>query len=348
MGHETDRTRLIFSSIRGYTSWMKKTASIKAFADNDTAKYRLKVIEYYKSFGLSATLAAFPVKRSIVFLWQKTLKENSGRLFCLVPKSSRPHTCRRMQTHPLILAEICRLRKAHYRLGKKKLHFLLRRYAEEVGLPSFPAVSTIGKIIKRNHIFFDKPTFGYHDPGRKRPEGIKKVRVIYAPKPESGGYVEMDTIETIVGSVRRYTICAIDVKLKVAYAQTFKSKGSKNAKIVLEILASMLPIPIHTVQTDNGSEFLGVFDNYCRKNGIKHHFTYPKCPKINGVVERFNRSIQEEWLNMYQDEMVEPTLINRRIAEYLLFYHNDRIHEGLGDRTPASILGREIKSPKGV
>lgn len=327
---------------------MNKVASIKAFADSDTARYHLKVIEYYKSFGLSATLSAFPVKRSTVFLWQKVLKENSGRLISLVPKSSRPHTCRRMQTHPLILAEICRLRKEHYRLGKKKPHFLLRRYSGEVGLPTCPKVSTIGKIIKRNHIFFDKPTFGYHDPGRKKPEGIKKVRGIYAPKPELGGYVEMDTIETIVGSVRRYTICAIDVKLKIAYAQTFKSKSSKNAITVLETLASMLLCPIHTIQTDNGSEFLGVFDYYCRKNGIKHHFTYPKHPKINGVVERFNRSIQEEWLNTYQDEMVEPDLINQRIIEYLLFYHNDRIHEGLGDRTPASILGKEIKSPKGV
>ena len=243
---------------------MKKVASIRAFADNDTAKYRLKVIEYYTSFGLSATLAAFPVKRSTVFLWQKVLKENSGRLFCLVPKSSRPHTFRVMQTHPLILAEMCRLRKNHYRLGKKKLHFLLKRYSGEVGLPSFPAVSTIGKIIKRNHIFFDKPTFGYHNPERKRPEKIKKVRVIYAPKPELGGYVEMDTIETLVGSVRRYTICAIDVKLKIAYAQTFKSKSSENAKVVLETLVTMLPTPIHTIQTDNGSEFLGVFDYFCR------------------------------------------------------------------------------------
>jgi hypothetical protein len=30
------------------------------------------------------------------------------------------------------------------------------------------------------------------------------------------------------------------------------------------------------------------------------------------------------------------------------FYHNDRIHEGLGDQTPAAILGKEIKSPKGM
>ena len=47
-----------------------------AFADSDTARYRLRVIEYCNKFGIDATLAAFPVKRSTVFLWKKTLKDS--------------------------------------------------------------------------------------------------------------------------------------------------------------------------------------------------------------------------------------------------------------------------------
>ena len=317
-----------------------------AFADAETARYRLKVIEYYQHFGIAATMAAFPVTRSTVFLWQKTFKENKGRLSSLIPVSSRPHTLRQMQTHPLVLAEICQLRRSHYRLGKKKLYPLLRKYCQGAGI-AYPAISTIGKIITRNHIFFDKPTYGYHDPGRKKYQRKKKQRVIYAPKPTTGGYGELDTIETIVGTVRRYTITAIDVKLKVAYAQTFKSPTAANALIVLKILQTMVPVAIHTVQTDNGSEFMGVFDDYCTKRKIKHVWTYPKHPRVNGVIERFNRSLQEEWLDMYQDELLEPTQANQRIAEYLYFYHNERIHESLGDQTPASILGKEIKSPKG-
>lgn len=347
MSHETDRTRYILPYIPGYTSWMKKVVSLTAFADCDTAKYRLRVISYYQKFGMAATLAAFPVKRSTIFLWQKTLKESGGRLQSLIPKSARPHTVRKMQTHPLVLAEICRLRKLHYRLGKKKLYPLLKCYCQKTHLIC-PAVSTIGKIIKRNGIFFDKPTFGYHDPGRKKYQRRKKTRIIYAPQPRQGGYVELDTIETMVGTLRRYTITAIDVKLKIAYAQTFKSPTSANALIVLKTLQSMLPVRIHTVQTDNGSEFMGDFDTYCTTKHIKHVWTYPKHPKVNGVVERFNRSLQEEWLDIYQAELLEPDLANQRIAEYLYFYHNDRIHEGLGDKTPAAILGREIKSPKGV
>ena len=110
----------------------------------------------------------------------------------------------------------------------------------------------------------------------------------------------------------------------------------------------MFPYEIKNVLTDNGSEFMNVFDAYCTTNHVKHVWTYPNHPQINGVIERFNRSIQEEWLDMYQDELIEPTQANSRIREYLYFYHNDRIHEGLRDQTPATILGKEIVSPKGV
>jgi len=348
MSHETDRLRYLLPYIPGYNSWMKKVIALSAFADSDTAQYRLRVIEYYRKFGLNATLEAFPVKRSTLFLWQKTFKEGKGNLKSLIPQSSRPKEVRQMQTHPLVLAEICRLRKDHFRLGKKKIYPLLKKYCQTVSL-SCPATATVGKIIQRNHLFFSRSSTGSHDPARKKYTYHLKQRVVCAPKPESGGYVEMDTIETIVGgTLRRYTITAIDVKLKIAYAQTFKSPASANALIVLNNFQPMLPVTIHTVQTDNGSEFMDMFDRYCTARHIKHLWTYPKHPKINGVIERFNRSLQEEWLDVYRDELAEPETGNQRIAEYLYFYHNDRIHESLGNRTPAEVLGKEIKSPKGV
>ena len=177
----------------------------------------------------------------------------------------------------------------------------------------------------------------------------RRSRVGQSPKPKSGGYVQLDTIETIISGTRRYTITTINVKLKIVYAQTFSNKHSKNAFVVLKVLASVLPVKIHTVQTDNGAEFEGEFRKYCRRKEIKHKWTYPNCPKINGVIERFNRSIQEEWLDAYQDEMLDLNLINKRIKEYLTFYHHDRVHESLNDQTPSSIVGYNInynKSPK--
>lgn len=199
-----------------------------------------------------------------------------------------------MHTHPLVLAEICRLRRKHYRLGKHKLYPLIARYCASIGI-AYPKESTIGKIITRNNLFYDKVTYGYHHPNRKKPERLrKKIRVLKAPQPKTGGYIELDTIETIVAGVKRYTITAIDVKLKVSYAQTFKSKHAQHAIEVLQALNLVLPVKIHTIQTDNGSEFEGDFEAYCCSHNIKHLWTYPNSPKINGVIERFNRSIQEE------------------------------------------------------
>jgi transposase InsO family protein len=252
-----------------------------------------------------------------------------------------------MNTNPLVLAEIYHLRKKWYRLGKEKIYPILKRYCEGMGIAT-PAESTIGKIITRNHLFFSRASYGLHDPGRKRPERNKRSRVRYAPKPERGGYVELDTIESRIGNLKRYTITAIDVKLKVAYAQTFKGKHSRNALIVLKVLQSMLPVPIHTIQTDNGSEFLAEFEEYCQKEQLTHLFTYPHSPKINGVIERFNRTIREGCLEVYYDEVDDPQKINLRLGEYLAFYHNERVHKTLDNRTPAEVIGNYIPSPKGV
>ncbi|WP_231938339.1 hypothetical protein [Caldimicrobium thiodismutans] len=48
------------------------------------------------------------------------------------------------------------------------------------------------------------------------------------------------------------------------------------------------PFKIRGVKTDNGSEFLGEFDRYLKEEGIRHYFNYPRFPKGNGYVERFN------------------------------------------------------------
>jgi len=178
----------------------------------------------------------------------------------------------------LVLAEICRLRKKYYRLGKHELYPLIKRYCKNMNI-SAPAESTIGKIIKRNNLFYSRRIYGYHDPNRKRPIRPKKIKVVKTPKPTSGGYVELDTIETHVNGIRRYTVTAIDVRLKVVYAQTFKSKHSRNALLVLKTISPILPVKIHTIQTDNGTEFAGEFDIYCKAHKLLHKWTYPHSPK---------------------------------------------------------------------
>ncbi|HGJ66920.1 TPA: hypothetical protein ENS27_16295 [bacterium] len=206
---------------------MKTIIDINSFDKSEIAKYRLKVIQHYQQFGLASTLNAYPISRATLFLWKQKLSSSNGRLRSLIPKSTKPKTTRSMVVHPLVLGEIKRLRQKHYRLGKHKLKPLLESFCKHYGLKP-PSSSLIGKIIKRCNLFYQRSTYGYHDPHRKPYQRkTKKIRVLKAPKPKQAGYIQGDTVETITtDGLRRYTISFIDVKLKLSYSKTYTGKLS--------------------------------------------------------------------------------------------------------------------------
>ena len=92
---------------------------------------------------------------------------------------------------------------------------------------------------------------------------------------------------------------------------------------------------MQTVQTDNGLEFQGVFDDYLKAKGIAHLFTYPRCPKINAYIERANRTLREEFVD-WQQSLLLTSLpdFNHRLMEYLVWYNTKRVHQSLGNTSP--------------
>ena len=94
------------------------------------------------------------------------------------------------------------------------------------------------------------------------------------------------------------------------------------------------PYPIREVQTDNGHEFLGEFDDYLQTQNIPHQFIYFHSPRINGVVERFNRTIQDEFLNRNDELWYDLHLFDRKLAGYLEWYNTKRPHHSLDLKSP--------------
>ncbi|KAA0040427.1 Retrovirus-related Pol polyprotein from transposon TNT 1-94 [Cucumis melo var. makuwa] len=47
------------------------------------------------------------------------------------------------------------------------------------------------------------------------------------------------------------------------------------------------------IRTDNGGEYCGPFDEYCRNHGIRHQKTPPKSSQLNGIAKRLNRTLVE-------------------------------------------------------
>jgi transposase len=74
------------------------------------ARQRLKILEFWKQYGLQATTDAFGVKKSTLYNWQKIFREGGGKIEALNPKSQARINKNKREIHPLILKEIRRLR----------------------------------------------------------------------------------------------------------------------------------------------------------------------------------------------------------------------------------------------
>jgi len=324
-------------------STMKCIVSVTQFSESETAQYRLKVIQFHKLHGTLATKDAFYVSKPTIYRWKKTLSDSGGKLSSLVPQSKAPRRKRQMITDLRIVAFIKQIRDEHPCLGKEKIKPLLEEYCFKERINTI-SESTIGKVIKRHGLLKPK-RYGryYHNlsdiRAHKRPS--YKTKVKRSPKPEKFGYLEIDTIVKFLDGMKLYVFNAIDIKLKFEFSYAYTTLTSRNGKDFLQRLIAVYPLRdgIRIVQTDNGLEFMGEFDNYLKGQDIKHVFIYPRCPKINSIVERSNRSLQEEFVNDNLDYASTSLLdFNSRMMDYLIWYNTKRVHKALNNQSPINYL----------
>ncbi len=317
-------------------------SSLRKFHGDEVAQERLKIIQFYDEHGEAQTLKYFGVNRKTLHVWKKKLAASGGQLAALRAHSTRPRRVRRMTTEPAILSFLRQLREEHPHLGKEKIKPLLDRHRQKLGIPSL-AVSTIGKVIQRQHLFFQSHPPLYHDPNWQtthpaRKKHAPRERVRYAPHPSEWGHWQMDTLVRELDRLRVYFYSAIDVKGKWALSLPYSRLSSRNSQDFFEKLQSWYPLPIEEVQTDNGAEFEGDFDAYLRTQHIPHRWSYPRCPRINGCIERYQRTLSEEFIQVHEDSIREPQEFLRHLADYLVFYNTERIHHALHNQTPLAVL----------
>jgi transposase InsO family protein len=97
------------------------------------------------------------------------------------------------------------------------------------------------------------------------------------------------------------------------------------------------------VLTDNGKVFTGrfaakdievLFDRICRENGIDHLLTAPRRPTTTGKIERFHRTLRQEFLTgrVFDDLQTAQAELDR----WVVSYNTERPHSALEMATPAS------------
>jgi putative transposase len=81
---------------------------------------------------------------------------------------------------------------------------------------------------------------------------------------------------------------------------------------------------------DRDEKFRHGFDWMLRASGVEPIVLPPRSPNLNAHCERFVRSIKEEALN--QMIMIGEAALRYTIQSYLIHYHHERNHQGLGNQ----------------
>jgi transposase InsO family protein len=160
----------------------------------------------------------------------------------------------------------------------------------------------------------------------------------------AGHLVALDTIERFVFGIRRYIITFEDIHTRFAFAWATSSHASLAAQEFFDLCRKVFPYPITYVLTDNGSEFKKHFSEELRHLHLVHYHTYPKTPKMNAHVERFNRTLQEEFVDYHANLLLDTECFNRKLMDYLAFYNTERVHFAFGNKL--SPVGYMLQLPR--
>lgn len=315
-----------FTGVKGFVK-LYEYAIKWAYMITDKAKHKAKVLAFWEKHGLEATLDAFPHKRSTLFLWKQKVASSKGSFEALNEEKRTPMRKRKRLWPEAIQSEIKRIRWKYPNLGKDKIHPLLLEFCIENDLDQCPKPSTIGRVIKDLgglRIFPEKVSHF----GRIKP--VKRAKVLRKPKDFKveypGHLVALDTVERFVNGLRRYVITFEDIYTRFSFAWATKSHASLAAKEFFDFCRLVFPYPMSFVLTDNGSEFKKNFAEELFNLHLTHYHTYPKTPKMNAHVERFNRTIQEEFIDYHAFLLKEPSVFNQSLMEWLVWYNTKRPH----------------------
>ncbi len=312
-----------------------------AYMIQETAKRRARALTFWHNHGTNATIDAFSVSRATLYRWLSALNKEKGKLEALNNKSKTPKKRNKRRTDYRIAEYIIEMRKEHPRIGKKKLTPLLRIHCIKWNIHA-PSEPTVGRIIKdlkdrdrlpqHHRLSLNARSGKLHILKRKKRKKLRR-KGHKATKP--GELVELDTVVLFINNIKRYIITAIDVHGRFAYAKVYKTPSSANAKDFFKELERVVPFTISHIQTDNGSEFEKHFRKYVEGLGIVHFNTYPRCPKMNAHIERFNRTIQEEFANHHlQTLYADMDVFQGKLIDWLTWYNTERPHEALGLVSP--------------
>ena len=298
---------------------------------------------YHQHGNVRFTCRHFGISPQTFYQWKNRFDRYD--LTTLESQSSRPHRIPMPQTPPQVVERVKELRERYSRWGKNKLAVLLRREAIEI------SAFTVGRVINRlkeKGLLVEPVNVTMAKRARKRRRkpryAIRKPKGYKIQGP--GDLVEVDTLQVIlIPNEIRYQFSARDVVARFDGLRAYKSQSSVKAAHFLQYLQKKFLFKIKAIQIDGGSEFKKHFEQECEKREIMLFELPPRSPKLNGHVERANRTHREEFHEVEEiDLSIEEH--NRQLEEWEYVYNHIRPHQALDYLTPNEYYQLWLKNQK--
>lgn len=316
--------------IPGTRSLEKRTADI-----SKEAQKRLKWFDYYKAHDNNARLTCryFGISPQTFYRWKR--RYDPHHLESLEDHPRRPKRVRTHTWSPSMEQIVLTLREQYPRWGKEKLTVLLAGQGIDV------SVSMVGRILthlKQRGILIEPSShcISVRKRQKQRPYAIRKPKDYHAKEP--GDIVQLDTLDVrpLPGVIfKQFT--ARDIVSRWDIINVYTRATAHTATLFLDKLARESPFHIKAIQVDGGSEFEAVFEEECQKRQITLFVLPPRSPKLNGYVERANRTHTEEFYEI-TDCSFELADLRSELSNWQNIYNTIRPHQSLNYMTPLAFI----------
>jgi len=281
--------------------------------------------------GLSPSEAAkqFRVSRTTVYRWLRRARSGSTDWF--MDRSSRPHhSPNRVSTD--IEADILRLR-ATWGISPVTI-------SGSVGVSS----STVWRVLRDAGVNRKPVTPAQYQARYERDEcgDLIHVDTKRAGRIPDGGGWYVRGVEGYRTHARQkqhlghvWFHAAVDDHSRLAYVEVLDGKtGDHTAGFITRATEwfSTRGITIRQVMTDNALEYVNSKTFTQALGPIEHIKTRKYRPQTNGKVERFFRTLKDEWL--YATAYRSETQRRQALTDYLHYYNHHRPHTAINNQPP--------------
>ena len=326
--------RQVLAKKSRYNYWtrIRKVAKLQGLSKEGLNRLEWMIHYHTHDESALATSRYFGIAPKTFWKWEKRFDKDNP--VSLETQSRAPRRRRQREITPLQEERVVALRKRFLRYGKIKLAL---RYEMIYG----ETISSwqIQKVIEKYQLYYH-PAKNYRTQ-RKRSKAEKKKRITELRMKQKPFFLfSLDTIVRHWEGKKRYIVTAIDTVSRLAFAHMYTSHSSACAADFLHRLRHLTDGRIENLQTDNGSEFHKNFEKTCKDLKIPHYWSRVRVPQDNPYCERFNRTLQEEFIQL-GNRFHDPEVFNQKLTEWLIEYNYFRPHQSLGYVTPMCFIQKQ-------